>query len=75
MEAFATVEEYEARYGEVEDEARLEMALSDASVFIYAEMRRAGVAIAPDDEEQAQALAYVTCLIVNRVERSGAWKA
>lgn len=73
MEPFATVEDYAARYGEVEDEKRLALALSDASAFIASEMRRAGVAIDPDDAEQAQALTYVTCLLVNRVERSGAY--
>ena len=36
-------------------------------------MRSAGVAIDPDDAEQAQALTYVTCLLVNRVERSGSY--
>lgn len=71
MEPFATVEDYEARYGVVEDEKRLETALSDASAFIAAEMARAGVAVDPDDEAQAAALTYVTCLLVNRVERSG----
>lgn len=73
METFATVDQYEARYGEVEDEKRLELALSDASAFIESEMRHAGVAIDPSDEGQAQALTYVTCLLVNRVERSGAY--
>lgn len=73
MGPFATVDDYTDRYGEVEDEVRLELALSDASAFIASEMRRAGVAIDPDDAEQAQALAYVTCLLVNRVERSGAY--
>ena len=71
MGPFATAEDYEARYGEVEDEKRLALALSDASAFIASEMRDAGVAIDPDDAEQAQALTYVTCLLVNRVERSG----
>ena len=71
MEPFATAEDYEARYGGVEDEKRLETALSDASVYISAEMARAGVAVDPNDEAQAAALAYVTCLLVNRVERSG----
>ncbi|HIR42829.1 MAG TPA: hypothetical protein IAB86_05510 [Candidatus Aphodovivens avicola] len=71
MEPFATVEDYEARYGAVEDEKRLALALSDASAFIAAEMARAGAAIDPHDQAQAQALAYVVCLLVNRVERSG----
>lgn len=71
MEPFATVADYEARYGEVDDKKRLELALSDASAFIASEMARAGVAVDPDDQAQAQALAYVACLLVNRVERSG----
>lgn len=71
MEPFATVEDYEARYGVVEDEKRLETALSDASVFIAAEIARAGISVDPNDEAQAAALTYVTCLLVNRVERSG----
>ena len=73
MEPFATVDDYIERYGEVGDENRLAAALSDASAYIAAEMRRSGVAIDPEDEEQAQALAYVACLLVNRVERSGAY--
>lgn len=71
MEPFATVEDYEARYGGVEDEKRLETALSDASVYISAEIARAGISVDPNDEAQAAALTYVTCLLVNRVERSG----
>lgn len=71
MEPFATVEDYEARYGEAKDEKRLSIALADASAFIASEMSRAGVAINPDDETQSAALTYVTCLVVNRVERSG----
>ena len=73
MEPFATVDDYTDRYGDVEDETRLALALSDASAFIASEMRDAGVAIDPDDAEQAQALTYVTCLLVNRVERSGSY--
>lgn len=73
MEPFATVEGYEARYGPVEDEARVSTLLGDASAYVASEMRRSGVAIVPDDAEQAQSLAYVTCLLVNRVERSGAY--
>ena len=71
MEPFATVEDYEARYGAAEDGERLETALSDASAYIASEMARAGVAVDLDDEAQAAALTYVTCLLVNRVERSG----
>lgn len=73
MEPFATVDDYEERYGAVEDEGRLSAELSDASAFVAAEMARAGAAIDPDDEVQASALRYVTCLVVNRVERSGAY--
>lgn len=71
MKPFATVEDYEARYGAAEDGERLETALSDASAYIASEMARAGAAVDPDDEAQAAALTYVTCLLVNRVERSG----
>lgn len=73
MAPFATVEDYETRYGEVEDEKRLKLALSDASAYIAAEMRRAGVAVDPDDAGQKQALTYLTCLLVNRVERSSSY--
>lgn len=71
METFANVEDYKDRYGGVDDEKRLMTALRDASAFVAAEMARAGVAVDPEDDAQAAALTYVTCLLVNRVERSG----
>ena len=37
MEPFATVEQYEARYGEVEDRQQVETLLGDASAFIAAQ--------------------------------------
>ena len=73
MTPFATVADYEARYGEVADEGRLETALSDASLFVAAEMARAGVAVDPDDEAQAAALTYVTCLVVRRTQSADAY--
>ena len=73
MTPFATVADYEARYGEVADEDRLETALSDASLFVAAEMARAGVEVDPDDEAQAAALTYVTCLVVHRTQSADAY--
>ena len=73
MEPFATVADYEVRYGEVADESRLAVALDDASLFIASEMALAGVAVDAGDEAQAAALTYVTCLVVHRTQSADAY--
>ena len=70
MELFATVADYEARYGEVEDEKRLEALLSDASLFLASQR---GLAFDPDDETQAALLTAVTCAMVHRSMMAGSY--
>lgn len=70
MEPFATVEDYERRYGEVDDEQRLSTLLSDASIFIASQK---GFAIDPDSENQAALLAAITCAVVHRSLSSSAY--
>ncbi len=70
MEPFATVADYELRYGAVDDEARLGAMLSDASVFLASQR---GLSIDPGDEVQGQLLLTVTCSIVHRSMVSGAY--
>lgn len=70
MEQFATVDDYEARYGEVEDPDRISVLLGDASAFIEAQP---GFVLNPDSEVQALALTIVTCSLVHRSLSAGAW--
>ena len=67
-EPFATVEEYEARYGEVDDSERVGTLLSDATAFISSQP---GFALREDDETQAANLTRVTCAVVHRSLLSG----
>ena len=68
MESFATVEDYEARYGAPGDEGRLQVLLSDASAYLLSAFEevygtyREGVCPAFDRGASA-----VCCLLVNRV--------
>lgn len=68
VDSFATVQDYEDRYGEVEDEGRVETMLSDASAFIASQP---GFAADPSDEVQAANLVRITCSIVYRSLSSG----
>ena len=68
MEPFATVEDYEARYGEVDDENRISTLLSDASAFIASQP---GFAVRDGDDLQAAALTVVTCSLVYRKVTAG----
>lgn len=70
MTQFATVDDYEARYGEAEDPDRISVLLGDASVFIESQP---GFVLNPDSEVQALALTIVTCSIVHRSQSAGAW--
>ena len=62
--AYATVEDYEARYGELASDmarSRIEVRLGDAAVYIDSR-----VDVDPDDEQQAERLRIVSCAMVNR---------
>lgn len=68
MEPFATVEDYEARYGEVDDDKRISTLLSDASAFVASQP---GFAVRDGDDLQAAALMVVTCSLVYRKVTAG----
>lgn len=70
MTPFATLEDYEARYGKPEDAARAETLLADASAFIASQP---GFAVRGGDDLQAAALTAVTCALVNRKMLAGAY--
>ena len=69
MTPFATVEDYEARYGEVEDEARVSALLQDATNIIASQP---GFAMREDETWQG-VLETVTCAMVHRSLMSGAY--
>lgn len=69
MKPFATVEDYEARYGPVDDADRLGVLLSDASAFIAAQP-----GFEPrDDDAYAALLTSVACSLVNRKMLAGSY--
>lgn len=70
MGLFATVEDYEARYGEVDDRDRVTVMLGDASLYIAAQP---GFALDEGDEVQASMLTAVTCAVVHRSLASSAY--
>ena len=74
MEPFATVSDYEARYGEVDDSEQVETLLGDASAFIAAQP---GFRLLPEDDDgyalQQANLVRVTCSVVHRSLLSGDW--
>lgn len=74
MKPFATVEQYEARYGDVEDQKQVETLLGDASAFIAAQP---GFSLIPDGESgyelQQANLVRVTCAVVHRSLSAGDW--
>lgn len=63
MEPFATVDDYEARYGDVDDPERIETLLGDASSFISS---LPGFAYREGDALQAANLVRITCAVVHR---------
>ena len=63
MESFATVEDYEARYGEVEDKDMLSVLLVDASAMI-AGFR--SFHLREDDDAFMANLVRITCTVVHR---------
>ena len=72
MDSFATVQDYEDRYGDVEDTAQLGVLLSDASAYIAAQP---GFEYAdstdPRYEVQWANLTRVTCSVVHRALSAG----
>lgn len=69
MGPFATAEDYEARYGEVEDAARVSALLQDATNVIASQP---GFAMR-EDETWLGVLETVTCAMVHRSLMSGAY--
>lgn len=69
--AFATVEQYEARFGAVEDEDLLSECLDDASAAIRRAARPAGLDLSDPDEELADSLMRVCRSVANRLMPSG----
>ena len=72
MYSFATVQDYEDRYGGVEDTAQLGVLLSDASAYIAAQpgFEYAG-STDPRYEAQWANLTRVTCSVVHRALSAG----
>ena len=68
MEAFAAVDDYEARYGDVEDQEQVEVMLADASAFIAS---MPGFRYREGDELQAANLVRITCAVVYRSLSAG----
>lgn len=73
MESFATVEQYEARFGEVDDKSMLGQCLEDATAAIRAEFARRHVDISErlKDELFADACMRVCRSVANRIMPSG----
>lgn len=73
MEPFATAEQYEARFGEVDDKSMLGQCLEDATAAIRAEFARRHVDISErlKDELFADACMRVCRSVANRIMPSG----
>lgn len=65
--SYATIDQYEARYGTVADEAMLQECLDDCSAVIDAELDRRGVDYADPSESFADRLMRVCRSMANRV--------
>ena len=70
MTPFATVEDYEARYGEVEDEERISKLLQDATNIIASQP---GFCDKNRDDTWWGVLETVTCAVVHRSLSSGTY--
>ena len=70
MTPFATVEDYEARYGEVEDEARVSALLQDATNIIASQP---GFSTDGRDDTWWGVLETVACAMVHRSMMSGSY--
>lgn len=69
MDAFATVEDYAARYGQPDDPDQVTVLLGDASAMIASQP---GFAIRDDQVWQAN-LTAITCAVVHRAVMAGGW--
>ncbi|MBQ9020849.1 MAG: hypothetical protein IJ113_02380 [Eggerthellaceae bacterium] len=67
MDAFATVDQYIARFGEVSDEDLLQECLEDATAAIQAALEGAGVDYSKPTKEFADKLMRVCRSVANRV--------
>ena len=70
MTPFATVEDYEARYGKVDDEARISALLQDATNIIASQP---GFCEKDRDDTWWGVLETVTCAVVHRSLSSGTY--
>ena len=70
MEPFATAEDYEVRYGEVEDAARVSALLQDATNVIASQP---GFSTCGGDETWWGVLETVTCAMVHRSMMAGSY--
>ena len=68
MTPFATVDDYQARYGEMDDARRLALLLDDATAFIASQP---GFVRNPDDSTRAANLVRVACAVVHRSLSAG----
>lgn len=68
MEAFATVGDYEARYGDVEDAEQIDTLLDDATAFIAS---MPGFRLREGDGLQRANLVRITCAVVHRSLSAG----
>lgn len=71
MKAFATVEQYEARFGSVADKQMLVECLEDATAAVMAALDQAHVDYSDPDEKLSCRLMRVTRAVANRIMPSG----
>lgn len=70
-DSYCTTDEYEVRYGEVDDVSMLQECLDDCSAAIDMELARHGRAADPSDEDMADRLMRVCRSMAYRVMPSG----
>ena len=73
MDVYATIDDYEARYGDQEFPERVSVMLEDATSYIAS---RGGVPLASDDPNysvQQANLTRVACSVVHRALSAGQW--
>lgn len=73
MEAFATVEDLESRWRDMDpsEKKRAEVLLVDAAAIINAALEQSGIKIDPENETQAANLVRVSCAMVQRSMAQG----
>lgn len=72
MQLFCTVEQYEAKYGPVDDEGVLTECLGDASAVIRHALTKAGIGYADPDEDLADRMMRACRSMANRCMPSDA---